>query len=84
MFLLSSSHGTFELELRSERRSAQQREQAGPVFDRCVLLLKLVTSNVLHNCVARTGLFRPLAEPSEYLVTRIKHVTTGVRGIMVQ
>lgn len=43
-----------------------------------------MTSGVLHNCVARTGLFRPLAEPSEYLVTRIEHVTTGVKGIMVQ
>lgn len=36
--LLFSSHGTLEFELRSERRSGQQREQAGPVFDRCVLL----------------------------------------------
>ena len=59
MFTLSASHGTFELELRSERRSGQQREQAGPVFDRCALLLEPVTSSVLHNCVARTGLFRP-------------------------
>ena len=50
-------------ELRSERRSGQQREQAGPVFDRCVLLLEPATSSALHNCVARTGLFRPRTEP---------------------
>lgn len=50
-------------ELRSERRSGQQREQAGPVFDRCVLLLEPASSSALHNCVARTGLFRPRAEP---------------------
>lgn len=56
-------------ELRSERRSGQQREQAGPVFDRCALLLEPATSSVLHNCVARTGLFRPRAGPSEYLIT---------------
>lgn len=86
MFTLSPRHGTFELALRSERRSGQQREQAGPVFDRCVLLLEPVTSSVLHNCVAWTGLFRPLAEPLEYLITRAEHVTTGVggEGIMVQ
>ncbi len=84
MFTLSRSHGTFESELRSERRSGQQREQAGPVFDRCVLLLEPATSSVLHNCVAQAGLFRALAEPSVYLITRVEHVTTGVMGIMVQ
>lgn len=84
MFTLSCSHGTFELELWSERRSGQHREQAGTVFDRCVLLLETVTSSVLHNCVTRTGLFRPLAELSEYLIAQAEHVTTGVRGIMVQ
>lgn len=78
MFTLSPSHGTFESELRSERRSGQQREQAGPVFDRCVLLLEPATSSVLHNCVARTGLFRPRAEPSQYLITWAQRVTTGV------
>lgn len=76
--MLSPSHGTSELELRSERRSGQQIEQAGPVFDRCVLLLERAMSSALYNCVAWTGLFRPLAEPSQYLRAWAKRVTTGV------
>lgn len=51
-------------------------EQAGPVFDRCALLLEPATSNALHN---HAGLFRLPAEPSEYLITWAEHVPTGVR-----
>lgn len=79
MFTLSPSHGTFELGVKElEEVRSLRREQAGTVFDRCVLLLEPVTSSVLHNCVVRTGLFRPLAGLSEYLITQAEHVTTGV------
>lgn len=56
MFTSSPGRGTFEPELGSERRSGQQPEQAGPVLDRCVLLLEPATLSVLHKCVAWTGL----------------------------
>ena len=73
-------------ELRSERRSGQQREQAGPVFDRCVLLLEPATSSVLHNCVAWAGLFSPRSRAfgvSDNL-GRACHDRCRGGGIMVQ
>lgn len=70
--------------MRSSGAGGGQSGRAGPGFDRWLLLLESSTSSALHNCAARTGLFRTPAEPSEYLITWAEHVTAGVTGIMVQ
>lgn len=84
--MLSSSHGTFELALRSERRSGPHREHAGTVFDRCVLLLELVTSRGITQ-LCRSDRFISTARRAFGVSDnsgRACHNRCQGRGIMVQ